>query len=165
MADHRIGTRIKLSPLAERRYLDAIKVHGGQSKFVRDAIEFYVTNGIEVMDKIESIEKSMKRLESIEKSIKDLQVGGIALRNTESFIQTSAAAATTHFERPLTSHYEPAPQIPVITAAAPAAVPVASPAPASREEKVVEKKNQENVAPLKPEVYSTLSAFMGDDDD
>lgn len=56
MAQHRIGGRIDLSPTAEKRYLKACKVKGGQTLFLEEAIEFYVRES-EIMDKLELLEK------------------------------------------------------------------------------------------------------------
>lgn len=61
MGQHRIGVRVNLSPAAERRFLQACKVQGGQTRFVEDAIEHYVKQ-LDMMEKLNSIENLLLQL-------------------------------------------------------------------------------------------------------
>lgn len=56
MAQHRLSARVDLSIAAERRFLKACKVQGGQTLFIEEAIEFYVRES-DVLEKLESIER------------------------------------------------------------------------------------------------------------
>jgi len=61
VGQHRIGVRVNLSPAAERRFLQACKVQGGQTRFIEEAIEHYV-HQLDVMEKLNSIENLLRQL-------------------------------------------------------------------------------------------------------
>jgi len=63
MGQHRIGVRVSLSPAAERRFLQACKVQGGQTRFVEEAIEFYVKQ-LDLMEKLDEISQKISRIEA-----------------------------------------------------------------------------------------------------
>lgn len=61
MGQHRIGVRVNLSPAAERRFLQACKEHGGQTRFIEEAIENYVRQ-LDLMEKLNTIEGLLRQL-------------------------------------------------------------------------------------------------------
>lgn len=63
MAGIRTGGRLKLSPKAADYYLKASKVHGGQTKLLENAVEYYVSQGaIDIQRQLSEIRFMMYQL-------------------------------------------------------------------------------------------------------
>ena len=163
MAQHRIGTRVSLSPLAEKKYLAACKVRGGQTEFIQNAIEHYA-QGIDIL----------KKLEYLEQLLLDLKGSGITRSVTAEYVPTAVRedGPARHTENNFKQSFEARDRAEAPTAR-----------PPQHEPQPEQRKPQPNIEPtptsapstrqqedddggeVPPEAFNTLGAFLLEDDD
>ena len=88
MAQHRLSARVTLSPLAEKKYLAACKVHGGATQFITDAIEFYAHFGLDIKEELVEIKQLLRDLKSGGALIAQDPAGEAADRSTDENSET-----------------------------------------------------------------------------